>query len=83
MPYKRRSPVPESEMDRARYHGHYTICQKLRDMYHMIGEPEIKREEIKLEIRVCMAMSKAMNDRLQYYRHKYDEKLDMPEFRED
>ena len=77
-PYKRREPVPESEMDRGRYNGHYTICQKLRDMYHRIDDPYIKTE-----IRICMAMSKAMNNRLQYYRHKYEEQLDMPEFQED
>lgn len=78
MPYKRREPVPESEMDRSRYNGHYTICQKLRDMYHRIDDPSVK-----LDIRICMAMSKAMNNRLQYYRHKYEENLDMPEFQED
>lgn len=75
MPYKRREPVPESEMDRKRWEGHYTICQYLRDIYCLTDN-----EEIRMKCRVGMAMTKAMNDRLQYYRHKYDEKLDMPEF---
>ena len=70
-------------MGRGRYENHYTICQKLRDMYHMMDEPDIRREEIKLTMRLCVAMAKAMNSRLQYYRHKYEEQLDMPEFQED
>jgi len=78
MPYKRRDPVPESEMDRDRWEGHYTICQYLRDIYHLTDNTEIR-----MKCRVGMAMTKAMNDRLQYYRHKYDEKLDMPEFKEE
>jgi hypothetical protein len=83
MPYKHREPVPESEMNRTRWHGHYTICQKLRDLYHALDEVEINREEAKLEIRIMMAMAKAMNSRLQHYVHKYEEKLNMPEFEED
>ena len=75
MPYKRREPCSESEMDLGRYHGHYTICQYLRDIYHMTDN-----KEIKMKCRVGMAMTKAMNARLQWYRHKYDEHLDMPEF---
>ena len=77
MPYRRRDPVTESEMDRGRYDGHYTICQYLRDVYHATDDGEIR-----LKCRVMVAMAKAMNDRLQYYRHKYEEKLDMPEFEE-
>ena len=77
MPYKRREPVPESEMEKGRYDGHYTICQYLRDVYHMTHDPVIKEK-----CRIMVAMAKAMNDRLQYYKHKYEEQLDMPEFEE-
>ena len=77
MPYKHREPVSISEMDRGRYGGHRTICQTLRDIYHIIDN-----EDVKLKCRLAMAMAKAMNDRLQYYKHKYEEKLDMPEFEE-
>ena len=78
MPYKRRQPASEFEMDRKDYEGHYSICQFLRDIYHITDNSEIK-----MKCRVGMAMTKAMNDRLQYYKHKYEEKLDMPEFEEE
>ena len=65
MPYKRREPVSEGEMDRKRWEGHYTICQTIRDVYHMIDNPDVK-----LKLRLAMAMAKAMNDKLQYYKHK-------------
>ena len=65
MPYKRREPVSESEMDRKRWEGHFTICQKLRDIYHMTDDPDVR-----LNLRLAMAMAKAMNDKLQYYKHK-------------
>lgn len=77
MPYKRRIPVPEEEMeyplatehqmDESRYEGHHTICQTLRDIYHMT-----EKEEIKLKCRLAMAMSKAMNEKLKWYRAKYE-----------
>lgn len=63
MPYKRYEPVPESEMDKDRYHGHYTICQYLRDIYHMTDD-----EEIKMKCRIGMAMTKAMHKRLKHYK---------------
>lgn len=65
MPYPRREPVPESEMDRTRYEGHHSVCQQLRDIYHMTDNPDIR-----LKLRLAMAMTKAMNDKLQYYKHK-------------
>ena len=67
MPYPRVEPVPESEMDFDRYHGHYTICQYLRDIYHMTEDPEIK-----MKCRVGMAMTKAMNQKLQDYKHFFE-----------
>ena len=62
-------------MDIKDYEGHYTICQYLRDIYHLTDN-----EDIRMKCRVGMAMTKAMNSRLQWYKHKYDEKLVMPEF---
>jgi hypothetical protein len=59
MPYKRRRPVDVREMKKTRWHGHYTICQKLRDLYNKIDD-----EEIKLELRVMMAMTKSMHKKL-------------------
>lgn len=69
MPYRHRDPVPESEMDRSRYNGHHTICQTLRDMYH-----ETNDENIKLKLRLCMAFAKAMNDKLQWYKHEEEKR---------
>lgn len=68
MPYKRRQPVPVEEMDVTRWHGHHTICQTLRDMYH-----ETQDENIRLKLRLCMAFAKAMNDKLQWYKHRDEE----------
>ena len=69
MPYKRHDPVPESEMDRTRYDGHYSICQWLRDMYH-----ETDDANIKFKCRMCMAMAKAMNKKLQDYKHAEEQR---------
>jgi hypothetical protein len=63
MSYKHREPVPESKMAKTKYEGHHTICQTLRDIYHLTDH-----EEIKLKCRVAMAMAKAMQDKLKEYR---------------
>ena len=34
-----------------------------------------ENEEIKLELRVCMAMAKSMNKKLQDYKHTEEEKV--------
>jgi hypothetical protein len=62
---KEREPAPISEMSRKRWEGHHTICQTIRDIYNMTDN-----EELKMKCRVAMAMTKAMNDKLQYYKHK-------------
>jgi hypothetical protein len=55
-------------MDRSRYDGHNSICQKLRDIYHKVDD-----EEVRLELRICVSMAKSMNKKLQYYKHTYVE----------
>lgn len=70
MPYRRHNPVDISEMDRSRYQGHHSICQKLRDLFHMT-----ENEEMKLELRVCMAMAKSMNKKLQDYKHEKEQEI--------
>ena len=65
MPYKRREPVAESVMENTRYEGHHTICQTLRDMYHMTDNADIK-----LKCRLAMAMAKAMQDKLKWYKSR-------------
>jgi len=83
MPYRRHEPVSESEMARDRYHGHHTICEKLREMYYRTDDPQMK-----LDIRLCVAFAKSMNKKLQYYKHVYIDKIppgedEVREIRED
>jgi len=52
-------------MDKHRYDGHHSICQTLRDLYHMTED-----EEIRVKLRLAMAMAKAMNEQLQYYKRE-------------
>ena len=63
MPYKRYPPVPEWEMDKTRWEGHHSVCQTLRDIYHLTADPTIK-----LKCREAMAMSKAMHEKTKYWR---------------
>lgn len=62
MPYKRHTPVPESVMDISNYEGHHSICQTLRDIYHLTDN-----DEIKMKCRIGMAMTKAMHRKLKKY----------------
>jgi hypothetical protein len=63
MPYKRVDPVPVSMMVNNEYLGHFSICQKLRDIYQMT-----ENEEIKLNCRIAMAMAKNMQKKLKKYK---------------
>lgn len=63
MPYKHHEPIDISEMDRTRYDGHHSICQTLRDIYHLTDN-----EDIKLKARVAMSMAKSMHNRLKKYK---------------
>mgnify|MGYP007082026374 CR=1 FL=1 len=65
MPYPHREPVDRKEMDRSRYEGHHSICQTLRDIFHLTDD-----EEIKLKCRVGMAMAKAMQEQLKKYKER-------------
>ena len=79
MPYKRVNPVSEEEieladegnMNRVRYLGHHTICEKCREIYR-IGKA-IGNEELMLKAREAMAMGKRMHEKLKQYRER-DEK---------
>ena len=65
MPYKHVDPVPISLMLKQRYHGHNSICEKLREIYMATED-----EEIKMKCRIAMAMSKKMHERLKWYKAK-------------
>lgn len=69
MPYRRHEPVDESEMDINRWEGHHSVCQMLRDIYHMTDNPDIR-----LKLRLSMAMTKAMNEKLKWYKGHPDPK---------
>jgi len=62
MGYKQHEPIDEKQMDKGRYHGHHTICQTLRDIYHLTDDPEIR-----LKCRVGMSMAKSMHKKLKAY----------------
>ncbi len=66
MPYPRHKPAPEEAMDRTVFEGENTLCQTIRDMYHMTEDPEIR-----LKLRVALTMSKSMCRKLMEYRDKY------------
>lgn len=70
MGYKKHPPVSVKKMMNPRYHGHHTVCQKLREIF-----VKTQDEEIKLMCREAMAMAKAMHDKLKYYRKKESERL--------
>jgi hypothetical protein len=59
----KREPAPLQEMDKARWEGHHSICQTLRDIYHMTDDVQLK-----LKCREAMAMTKAMHLKLKQYK---------------
>jgi hypothetical protein len=65
MPHKRVKPVSEGMMLDQRHNGHHTICATLREIF--IASTD---EEIKLKLRLAMAMAKKMNDKLFHYKQK-------------
>lgn len=67
MPYKRRQPVDESEMENDRWKGHHTVCETLREIYNMTDNSEIR-----FKCRLAMAMTKAMNAKLKWYKQDGD-----------
>jgi len=69
MPYKRHHPINEDQMNKSKFEGHHTICQTLRDIYHMTNNPEIK-----LKCRVGMSMSKAMHKKLKKYKQQEEKR---------
>lgn len=63
MPYKKVDPVEVKYMLKKRYHGHNTVCQKLREIFILTDN-----EEIKMAARVAMSMTKSMHNKLKWYR---------------
>lgn len=65
MPYPRVEPVEIWQMQKKRYHGHFTICETLREIFMKTND-----EEIKLKCRLAMAMAKKMHEKLKWYKEK-------------
>lgn len=67
MSYKRKEPVSIEEMNLTDYEGHHSICQFLRDIFHMTDN-----EEIKMKCRIGMTMTKVMHLQLKKYKALYE-----------
>ncbi len=63
--YKKVKPADISTMENQKYEGHNTICQKIREVYHLTQD-----EEIKYRCREMLSMSKAMHNRLKFYKQQ-------------
>ena len=61
--FRKRDPIDVSEMDKKRWEGHRSICQTIRDIYHLSNN-----EELRLKCRVALSMTKAMHERLKEYK---------------
>jgi DNA topoisomerase VI subunit B len=57
--------VSEEMMDKVRYEGHNSVCQYLRNIYHLTDNTEIK-----FKCRVAMSMTKKMHEKLKEYKSK-------------
>ncbi len=66
MPYKRCDPAPEIDMKKKRYIGHFTICEKTREIWR-IGK-ELGNEELMLKAREAHAMGKRMHEKLKQHK---------------
>lgn len=64
MPIRRHDPIAESEMNRISPDN--TICQTLREAYHLIENPEAR-----LKLRVATSMAKSMTAKLQEYKRNW------------
>ena len=66
MLYKKHDPATEEEMEK-RMKNPNTICNVIREVYHMTDNPDIR-----LKCRVAFSMGKAMAQRLAYYHETYE-----------
>lgn len=73
MPYETVEPVSVAVMRKKRYHGHNTVCEKLREIYMLTDN-----EEIKMKCRIAMAMTKKMHQRLKEYREEREHGINNP-----
>ena len=60
-------PVPEDAMVRAKFDGDHTICQKLREIYQLSDN-----EQVKLNSRIAMSMAKSLIKTIKKYKRITD-----------
>lgn len=63
--YEKVEPTSEAIMRKKRYHGHNTICEKLREIYMLTDS-----DNIKMKCRIAMTMAKKMHNKLKEYKEK-------------
>ena len=61
--YEKVMPTSIGVMKKKRYHGHNTICEKLREIYMLTDN-----DEIKMKCRIAMTMAKNMHNKLKSYK---------------
>lgn len=65
MPYPKHEPASIEDMEK-RMKGENTLCNTIREMYHITND-----EEIRMKCRIAFSMGKAMCERLGFYKEKY------------
>ncbi len=63
--YPKVEPASISKIESIRYLGHNTICEKIRKVYSLTDN-----EEIKYTCREILAMAKKMHERLKKYKEE-------------
>jgi len=63
--YEKVEPTSIAIMKKRRYHGHNTICEKLREIFILTDD-----EVIKMKCRLAMTMAKKMHNKLKEYKEQ-------------
>ena len=66
MPYRKCEPAPVDDIERLRYVGHHTVCEKCRELYR-IGK-ELGNPEIMMKAREAMGYAKRMHEQLKKFK---------------
>ena len=70
--FNRPDPIDMDKLNMRIYGSRNTICQELREIYYMSED-----EEVKLKVRVAMAMAKKMAAKLIWYKETNDREKKM------
>lgn len=63
MPYPRVEPASDADLKKQRYLGHHSVCEKIREIYRMTDN-----QDIKFKCREAMAMTKRMHEKLKEFK---------------